>query len=196
VLRLLIATRNQHKAREFRELLGDEFNVEDLSGYPRIPDVAETGTTFAENAALKAVTVSANVEGLVVADDSGLEVDLLEGAPGVYSARYSGENATDEANMRRVLRELDDKATGEKQRTARFRCVIALARNGRVIDFAEGAVEGAIVSAPRGMGGFGYDPIFQPNGYIETFGELSSEVKNQISHRAEAVKALRRILQA
>jgi XTP/dITP diphosphohydrolase len=190
---LLLATRNAHKTREFSEILGSEFSVRDLSAEPDAPAIEETGATFAENAILKAVAVSRRFSGLVVGDDSGLEVDALEGAPGVYSARYSGPGAKDGDNIARLLSELR-KVSIERPFSARFRCVLSLARDGELVDAFEGAVEGTIVELPRGNGGFGYDPVFQPIGLVQTFGEIGPEKKNQISHRANAIRLLRAAL--
>ena len=204
MLCLLLATRNAHKSREFSELLGDEFQIRDLSGL-EIPNLEETGTNFEENATLKAVPVSHQLleispcEGqpqyaihtLVVADDSGLEVDSLGGAPGVFSARFAGENATDQANLEKLLALL----RGSTDRAARFQCVIALASDGKLLGTFNGTAEGTIVEFPRGAGGFGYDPIFLPNGFDQTFGEMTPRLKNRISHRAKAVAALRDFLQ-
>jgi XTP/dITP diphosphohydrolase len=190
---LLIATRNKHKTREFVEILGRDFVVRDLSGEPDAPVIEETGTTFAENAILKAVGISKRIPGLVVADDSGLEVDALGGAPGVYSARYAGPDATDADNIARLLSELG-KSPQQRPFTARFRCVLAIARAGKILNRVDGVIEGTTVDAPRGSSGFGYDPIFQPSGLGQTFGELSSEKKNAISHRAVAIRALRSLL--
>ncbi len=187
---LLLATRNVHKTREFAEILGDEFVVRGLSSVKDAPVVAETGRTFAENAILKAVSVSQDRHVLVVADDSGLEVDALDDAPGIFSARYAGEDATDEQNIDKLLGALKEK----KSRTARFRCVIALARDGKLLQTFEGAVEGVIVDLARGSVGFGYDPIFRPDGFEKTFGELPADIKNQISHRAKAIGKLREAL--
>lgn len=184
---LLLATRNSHKTREFRELLGDRFELKDLRENPEIVMPKETGSTFQENAILKAVTISKHVDGLVIADDSGLEVDALNGAPGIYSARYAGENATDTSNVDKLLRVLEN----VRQRSARFRCVIALARAGKVLHTFEGVAEGAIINIPRGKRGFGYDPVFQPTGFEQTFAEMAPELKNRISHRAKAAAALR-----
>ena len=192
-MELLLATRNAHKTREFAQILGGDFQISDLSA-SNVPPVQETGDTFEKNAVLKAVTVSQDRHLFVIADDSGLEVDALEGAPGIYSARYAGENATDEQNVERLLRELAARNLAGAERAARFRCVIALAREGRLLDTFEGIAEGVIVDLPRGKGGFGYDPIFAPKGYDQTFGELSAEIKNRISHRAKAIAALRRAL--
>jgi XTP/dITP diphosphohydrolase len=190
---LLLATRNAHKTREFSEILGNEFIVRDLSVEPDAPAIEETGATFAENAILKAVGISQRFPGLVVGDDSGLEVDALEGAPGVYSARYAGRGAKDSDNVARLLSELR-KLSIERPYSARFRCVLALARDGELIECFEGAVEGAIVEPPRGTGGFGYDPVFQPAGLAQTFGEIAPEKKNRISHRANAIRLVRAAL--
>ena len=191
--RLLLATRNAHKTREFSEILGDEFVVRDLSEEPDAPAIEETGATFAENAILKAVGISKQFPGLVVADDSGLEVDALNGAPGVLSARYAGPKAKDRDNLDKLLSELRGCAlTGPP--SARFRCVLALAREGGLLDTFAGVVEGTIVDVPRGDAGFGYDPVFQPTGYTKTFAEFSSAEKNRISHRARAIRLLRAAL--
>jgi len=189
---LLLATRNAHKTREFAEILGRHFIVRDLSGESDVPLVEETGSTFAENAILKAVAISRRFSELVVADDSGLEVDALDGAPGVYSARYAGPGASDKANVKRLLSELRQRQA--MPMTARFRCVLALARSGEVLETFEGAVEGTIVELPRGNSGFGYDPVFQPTGLTKTFAELAADEKNRISHRARAIQLLRRKL--
>lgn len=186
VLQLTIATRNAHKAREFQALLGDQFEITDLASLPSVELPEETGSTFEENAVLKAVTVSKAVDKLVIADDSGLEVDALGGAPGIYSARYAGEKSNDTANVEKLLREL----ITVTQRAARFRCVIALARAGKVLKMFAGVVEGEIVDSPRGDAGFGYDPVFQPAGFKQTLAEMPPEAKNGISHRAKAVAAL------
>jgi XTP/dITP diphosphohydrolase len=164
-----------------------------LSAEADAPEIEETGATFEENAILKAVGISQRFPGLVVGDDSGLEVDALEGAPGVYSARYSGPGAKDSDNIALLLSELH-KLSLDRPRSARFRCVLALARDGELIEFFEGAIEGAIVEPPRGSGGFGYDPVFQPAGLAETFGEIAPEKKNRISHRANAIRLLRAAL--
>ncbi|HST31045.1 MAG TPA: RdgB/HAM1 family non-canonical purine NTP pyrophosphatase [Chthoniobacterales bacterium] len=185
-MELVLATHNAHKTREFRELLSHSFEIKDLSSNPEIVMPKETGATFEENAILKAASISKSMEGLVMADDSGLEVDALNGAPGIYSARYAGENA-DTANVDKLLREL----TNTPKRSARFRCVIALARAGKVLATVHGTVEGTIIDQPRGNGGFGYDPVFQPIGFAETFAEMAPHLKNEISHRGKAAAALR-----
>ena len=188
-MELLLATRNQHKTREFTQLLGGNFMVRDLTSKSNVPAIVESGATFEENAALKAITISKNFPNeIVVADDSGLEVEALGGAPGIFSARYAGEHANDRRNVEKLLRELQD----ARDRSARFYCVIALARSGQLMTTAVGVVAGTITESARGETGFGYDPIFVPNGFSETFAELPSETKNKISHRAQAAAALLR----
>lgn len=191
---LLLATRNPHKRREIQEILGHEFDVEDLSSHPEIPETIESGKTFAENAILKAVAVSKQSRDLVIADDSGLEVDALGGAPGIFSARYSGRSANNEANVAKLLGELARTGIPPEQREARFRCVMALAYEGKLLNTFEGTVEGKIAELPRGKEGFGYDPVFVPNGFDQTFAELPSSTKNRISHRGQALGKLKRYL--
>ena len=190
---LLLATRNPHKTREFSEMLGADFVIRDLSKETQAPVIDETGSTFEQNAILKAVGISRQFPGLVVADDSGLEVDALNGAPGVFSARYAGATATDQSNVAKLLEELSARR-GDQPFTARFRCVLALAQGNDVLGTFEGAVEGTIVDGPRGSNGFGYDPIFQPIGFDRTFAQLLADETNRISHRAAAVRLLREAL--
>ena len=189
-MQLIVATRNAHKTREIQRILGPAFTVSDLSAHPEIPDTRETGKSYEENAILKAIGASGHFPGLVVADDSGLEVDALGGAPGIFSARYAGENATDKRNIDKLLGQLARTGAEETKRSARFRCVIALARQGELLGTFEGTVEGTTVERARGLHGFGYDPIFVPCGFEETFAELPPEVKDTISHRAKALRAL------
>jgi len=199
MVRLLLATRNAHKTREFAEILGKDFEVRDLSSIRDAPEIKETGGSFEENAILKALSVSplrSASGGLVVADDSGLEVDALNGAPGIYSARYAGEKASDEANVDKVLRALSRQNVPASKRTARFRCVIALVREGKLLGTFEGTVDGVIVDLARGRNGFGYDPIFMPNGFDRTFAELPLKIKNRISHRAKAIASLSEALRS
>ena len=191
---LLVATHNAHKTREIQRILGAKFAVRDLSENPDISKPVETGKTFEENAILKAIAVSRELPRLVIADDSGLEVDALNGAPGIYSARYAGENATDKANTDKLLSELALRNIPANQRNARFRCVIAVARDSKLLRTFEGVVEGTIVDLSRGSRGFGYDPVFQPNGFDQTFAELPAETKNKVSHRAKAIAALHEAL--
>ena len=181
------ATSNLGKLKEFR-LAAPDFDVQRLPRPVAPPD--ETGETFEDNAIGKAEYYGAFTDGYLFADDSGLEVDALDGAPGAFSARYAGPRATDAENVARLLSEL--RAVSKKRPpTARFRCVLALARDGEVLGIFEGAIEGVIVDSPRGGSGFGYDPVFRPDGLTKTFAELSAEEKNQISHRARAIRLLR-----
>ena len=181
---LLVATGNSHKTDEIRAILGAGYVVSDLKAHPELPEVEETGSTFLENATLKAVEISKQVDGLILSDDSGLEVDALGGEPGVYSSRYAGEAGNDAANNKKLLHELQ----GEDSRTARFRCVMVLAQDGEVLASFDGAVEGRMLSELHGEGGFGYDPLFVPDGYDQTFSQLSEGIKNQLSHRAVAMQ--------
>lgn len=190
--RLLLATRNAHKTQEVREILGAGFLVEDLTDRPDLPDVEETGDTFEANARLKALAASPQFDGWVVADDSGLEVDALGGEPGVRSARFAGEKAKMEENRALLQRRLA--GLGPEQRRARFRCVLALARGGAVVRAFEGAVEGVIAPDEAGEGGFGYDPLFVPEGGTRTFAEMASAEKHALSHRGRAMQELARFL--
>lgn len=191
----MIATKNQGKLREFAGLLADlGFVLHSLTEFAPTPDVAETGSTFAENACLKAASYAAATGRLTLADDSGLEVDALSKAPGVHSARYGGEHTTDADRIALLLRELSA-FKSHAERRARFVCVIAL-HDPRVAQtyLFDGKCEGSIALAPQGTRGFGYDPVFVPDGFTETFGELPNEVKERISHRALAVAATRSFL--
>lgn len=181
--RLVVATRNAHKTAEIRAMIGDSFEVLDVTSFPECPHIEETGTTFLENATLKAEGISRVVEGWVLSDDSGLEVDALGGAPGVWSSSYGGDEGNHARNNERLLREME----GKRDRRARFRCTMVLAREGLSEANFSGAVEGRIIDAPRGGAGFGYDPLFIPEGYELTFAELGEEVKNALSHRARAL---------
>jgi XTP/dITP diphosphohydrolase len=185
---LLVSTRNAHKVAEIREILGSTFEVLDLSTIAVVGEVEETGVTFEENATLKALAVSGHFDGWVIADDSGLEVDALDGAPGVWSARFSGPGATDASNRALLLEKLE--GVRGKERSARFRCVIVLARAGRKFAAFSGSVEGVVITQEKGSGGFGYDPLFVPEGHCETFAQLGSDVKNALSHRARALADL------
>jgi XTP/dITP diphosphohydrolase len=183
---LLIATHNTHKTKEIAEMLGDSYEVRDLTAFPDIPPAIEDGDTFEANASIKAVEASRVVPGLVLSDDSGLEVDALNKEPGIYSARYAGEGATDADNRNKVIAQLESLHLAQPS-TARFRCVMALAENGKVIATFDGAIEGTLVTTESGKEGFGYDPLFIPEGHTETFGVLPSELKNSISHRSRAL---------
>ena len=180
---ILIATANQHKVDEYRAMINDDnIELESLLDYPDCPEIIEDGTTFAENAAIKAVAASKFAHAPAFADDSGLEVTALGGAPGIHSARYA---PTQEEKIQKLLGEL----SGKTDRSARFVCAIAIAYNGEVIADFEGELKGRIAEAPRGDGGFGYDPIFIPDGYDKTLAELPPEEKNRISHRGRAFQA-------
>lgn len=190
---LILASKNAGKLKEFQSLLaGLPFIVTSLADYPDIPEIRETGATFAENAAIKAEAVSQYTGELSLADDSGLEVDAIHGRPGVYSARFAGEPASDEANNQKLLDLLS--AVPEGKRTARFRCVIAIAAPGTATQLAEGRCEGEITFAPCGTDGFGYDPLFFVPSLGKTFAEMSAEQKNKISHRAHALSVAVKIL--
>ena len=207
---LIIATRNVHKTREIQRILGPDFAIGDLSEHPEIPEVLENGRTFEENAALKAIAASRRLSGFVIADDSGLEVDALDGAPGIYSARYASEKASDKQNIDKLLGELSRRQVWRNHASclheagqvadlphfppAHFRCVLALARSGQILGTFEGVVAAIIVDLPRGRNGFGYDPIFLPKGFDQTFGELAPAEKDRLSHRAHALEKLRAFL--
>ena len=195
-MKIVFATNNKNKLSEIREILGSGFEVMSLAEIGCHEDIPETGDTLLDNAVQKARYVFEKYGYDCFADDTGLEVDALDGEPGVHSARYAeGTDHDSNANMNKLLRKLGD----ETRRTARFRTVIALlqkqqsgesAGEGSVLHIFEGKVEGSIIKEKRGAEGFGYDPIFMPEGYDKTFAELGLDVKNQISHRARAVKKL------
>jgi XTP/dITP diphosphohydrolase len=192
---LLIATRNPGKVREVLMLLeGLPLRLRSLLEFPEVVEVVETGVTFAENAALKARGYAGQTRLWTLADDSGLEVEALGGAPGVFSARYAGgAHASDAERIAQLLAELS--RTGDAKRRARFVCVIAITDpDARLVNTSTGTCEGSIALAPRGMNGFGYDPVFIPDGYQQSFGELSPEIKQRISHRARALAAARPFL--
>lgn len=192
---LLVATRNLGKVREIRQLLADlPLVILSLADFPDVAPVPETGQTFVENASLKAAGHATQTRLLSLADDSGLEVDALGGAPGVFSARYLGEHASDDARISALLSELA--ATEATKRTARFVSAVAIAEpSGSVLNISQGTCEGRIALKPSGSGGFGYDPIFIPSGYKLTFAKMDAQTKNQISHRAQALKGARAYLQ-
>ncbi len=183
--RLIIATRNSHKTEEIRHILGDRFEILDVTAFPDLPEINETGTTFLENARLKALGISTHIDGWVLADDSGLEVDALGGAPGVWSSSFGGEEGNHSKNNLRLLTEMAD----HEQRSARFLCTLVLAKNGQEIANFHGMVEGEITREPSGNGGFGYDPLFIPTGYSQTLADLGPDIKSQLSHRAKAIQS-------
>jgi XTP/dITP diphosphohydrolase len=193
---LLLGSRNDGKILELRCLLDDlSFDLRDLSELPPTVDVAETGNTFHENACLKATGYANQTGILTLADDSGLEVDALFGAPGVLSARYGGKGASDVERTAKVLNEIA--SVPDDKRTARFVSVVAIAdETAKIIHVATGVCEGRLTRILRGSGGFGYDPIFTPDGYDSTFGELPATIKNRISHRARALEQAHRFLRS
>ncbi len=183
--RLVVATHNAHKTAEIREALAGRFaEIIDLNAFPEISPAIEDGATFEANARIKALHAAKALPGdTVLADDSGLEVDALNGEPGVFSARYASENASDAENRAKLLAALES----AEARSARFRCVLVLVRGEEILRVCDGTVEGEIAQEERGDGGFGYDPVFIPEGHAETFGELPHAVKQSISHRARAL---------
>ncbi len=191
----IIATHNPGKVKEFKEILEPRgYDVKSLAEIGFAEEIEETGHTFEENAILKAEAVAKAVNKMVIADDSGLSIDNLGGRPGVYSARYAGEQKDDQANIEKVLSEL--KGIEKEQRTARFRCALAVSIPGEETKTVEGHVEGYIAEEPRGEYGFGYDPIFIVKDKDKTMAELTSDEKNKISHRADALKKLSKLLEA
>lgn len=190
---MVIASRNMGKIQEYRELLQDlPLAIVSLADFSGLSDIPETGTTFRENALIKARAAAAATGQMALADDSGLEVDYLQGAPGVFSARYAGPGKDDQANNKKLLEAL--RGVPSEQRGARFRCVIALVTPQGKEFLSEGVCQGEIAFRPRGTKGFGYDPLFLIPSLGKTFAELDSDVKNQISHRAQAMREMREIL--
>ena len=190
-MKIVIATRNRHKAVELQTLLHgvgyDAVRLDEIDPDGKIPEVEETGITFKENALLKAHAI-AKATGLPsVADDTGLEVDALEGAPGIFSARYAGENCTYEDNVKKLLRELSDVA--DDRRTARFKTVAVYVHKETELS-AEGVVEGVITEKAEGVGGFGYDPVFSVLDMKKTYAQHADEEKNRVSHRGKAIRSL------
>lgn len=186
---VLIATKNKGKAKEFEALFNEKgYEIKTLLDYPELDDVEETGTSFNENALLKAETIAEKLDTLVLADDSGLMVDALFGQPGIYSARFAGEEKNDAKNNAKLLNELAD--VSEENRQATFHCSLALAQPGKKSLVIEGQLKGRILGVPRGLNGFGYDPLFYLPKKGKTMAELTQEEKNKISHRAVALKKL------
>lgn len=187
--KLVFVTNNKHKLAEIYAMLNNKIQISSLKDINCDVNIPETGNTIAENALLKAEYVYKNYQLNCFADDTGLEIEAIDGAPGVYSARYAGIDQNSEANVKKVLAELK----GKKNRDAQFRTVISLIIDGKETLF-EGIIKGKIIEEKRGNSGFGYDPIFMPDGYDKTFAELGEEVKNKISHRALAIKQLCKFL--
>jgi len=190
---ILVATKNKHKLIEISKLLvGLEITLKNLDDYENTPEVIEDKESFIENAAKKAIEYSKFTGIPALADDSGLEVDVLDGRPGVQSARYAGEEQDDSKNISKLIDVLD--GVPPDKRTARFKCLVVLAQNDNVLATAEGTCEGMITFSPAGEYGFGYDPVFIPKGYDKTFSELGAEVKDKISHRAIAFNKMAEII--
>jgi len=185
-VRLYCATTSSGKLREFRRALAGPVELEILPGLASIPVCEETGATFEENAIQKALYYSKHADGYLFAEDSGLEVDALEGEPGVYSARFAGPGANDEANYRLVL----DRMRGVQDRTARFVCVVALAKTGQLVRTFRGEVEGRLTEEPRGANGFGYDPLFFYPPFGCTLAEVPLDRKMEVSHRSKALHSM------
>jgi len=190
---IVLATQNKHKVGEITDILGDLDNIEilDLSSFSPMAPVIEDGETLEENAMIKAKAVFQHTKILALADDTGLMVDYLFGAPGVYSSRYAGENVSYEDNNKKLLNEL--KGIPSRRRSARFKCCIAL-YDGNIVKTFEGATEGKILTQLRGEKGFGYDPLFLPLGYDLTYAELGDAEKNKISHRFKALNLAKEYL--
>ena len=184
-MELIIASQNQNKLVEFKKILGDKINLFSLSDIGLNQEIPENEKTIKKNAMFKAKFVNTQTGKNVFADDTGLEIDSLNGEPGVYSARYSGVERNSDKNIELVLNKLKNKAN----RNSRFKTIISLIIDGKSVNF-EGVVEGKITEEKRGSNGFGYDPIFQPNGYSSTFGEMSLKEKNKISHRSIAINKM------
>ncbi|MFZ5652716.1 MAG: XTP/dITP diphosphatase [Bacillota bacterium] len=192
-MRIVIATQNRGKQRELETMLGPlGLDVSSMADYPHIPDVVEDGETFSENAVKKARAVAGATGEIALADDSGLEVDYLGGAPGVYSARFAGEAKDDQANNQKLLGLLE--GVPPEKRRARFKCVVAVALPGGPVYTAEGSCEGVIGTSPQGEGGFGYDPLFIVPDLGKTFAQLDMDIKNSISHRGKAFNMAREII--
>lgn len=193
-MQILVGTKNAGKVRELENLLAEiPVELQSLDEFENVIEPEETGAGFADNAALKAVYYSEKTGLAALADDSGLEVSALNGAPGVYSARYAGKDSSNAEKIAKLLEELEN--SGNEDRSARFVCVIVLTNEaGEIIFQAEGICDGKIANEPRGENGFGYDPVFIPEGFDETFGELSNDVKSRLSHRARAIEKIIRFL--
>jgi len=186
-MQLLVATRNRDKLKEISAILAElELDVISVADRKGLPEIVEDAPTVRDNAVKKAVETAKAAKMLTLADDTGLEVDALNGEPGVRSARYASEEASYHENNRKLLAALH--GVSAEKRTARFRCVVAIADENGLVDTVEGICNGVIVDQERGGGGFGYDPLFIPDGQVKSFGELSPDVKNRISHRAKALQ--------
>ena len=194
-MKLVLATRNLGKVREFSDMLSNQSSIEVLSmkDFPEAPEVVEDGETYQDNAKKKAVHVAKYSGLLALADDSGLEVDALGGAPGIHSARYAGSDASDADRIAKLLASVED--VPDNGRTARFKCAVAIAEPSGRMDVVVGVCDGSIIREPLGELGFGYDPVFVPHGYDRTFAELGELIKNRISHRAKAFRMALKLIE-
>ncbi len=190
---LIVATKNKGKLREIKELLKDfDLKITSLADYPDAPEIEEDGKTFSQNAIKKAVTIAMFTKKLTLGEDSGLEVKALGNQPGIYSARFSGDGATDNKNNSKLLRSL--KGVSAKKRQARYRCFAALVDGHKIVDVVGGSCAGIITERLRGKNGFGYDPLFLIPKYNKTFGELDGSIKAKMSHRAKALEKIKKSL--
>lgn len=190
---IIVASKNQGKLKEIRDLLGGlDFKIVSLADYTKLPDIVEDGKTFQENAVKKALTIARHTGNMVIGEDSGLEVQALGGRPGVYSARFSGKDATDRKNNARLLRML--KGIPMAKRQARYHCYVALADGDELVTVMHGSCRGFIALKAKGQNGFGYDPLFFIPRYQKTFGELDPKIKARMSHRARAFRRMKKFL--
>ncbi len=191
---VVIATRNEKKFKELKRLFhSSRVKILSLKDFPQVPEVTEDGRTFTANAIKKAIIASRYTDKVILSDDSGLEVDALKGRPGVHSARYAGPEKDDDLNMEKLLKVLRGKP--QKRRQARFKCVVAIAKRGGVLNLVEGVCEGRIGFAKKGTTGFGYDPVFIPEGKKKTFAQLGPKTKDRLSHRAKALRKAKSFIQ-
>ncbi|MBU0467558.1 MAG: XTP/dITP diphosphatase [Candidatus Omnitrophica bacterium] len=190
---LIVATKNKGKLREIKELLKEfDLNITSLAEYPDAPDIIEDGKEFFENALIKARIIAKYTGKLVLGEDSGIEVEYLNNAPGIFSSRFAGEDANDDDNNAKLIKALD--GVPKDKRTARYRCSAALIDGEKIVGVVDGKCEGYITTEPRGQNGFGYDPYFYIEAYGKTFGELDPEIKSKISHRAEALMKVKELI--
>lgn len=191
---LIVATKNKGKLREIKSLLdGMGFNVTSLADYPGAPDILEDGKSYKENALKKARVISEYTKKLVLGEDSGIEIEALGNRPGIYSARFAGEQATDNDNNKKMIRLLE--GVKDNKRAARYRCYAALVDGEKIVGVVSGSCKGYITQNPRGTNGFGYDPYFLIKKYNKTFGELDPSIKSAMSHRARAFRKVKKLLE-
>lgn len=190
---LIVATKNKGKLKEIKELLKEfDLKVTSLAEYPDVPEIVEDGKDFYENALIKARTVARHTGKLVLGEDSGIEVEYLNNAPGLFSSRFAGEDATDDDNNAKLMRELD--GVPKEKRKARYRCFVAMLDGEKIVGVVDGRCEGYIATEPHGENGFGYDPYFLIEEYGKTFGELDPAIKSKISHRAKALVKVKELI--